>query len=129
MGGMPSMPGMGGMPSMPGMAARSNVTIQEIDPTASSSSSRTSSKQGAAKQVAPNTIPARDWSLDNVSLIDPRHVTDTLFALLVAGLGDPAVSRSGRTVVRVRPLVKPELTVQVRVKFTTIELSLVQNDT
>jgi hypothetical protein len=116
----PGMPGMGpGMPGMGGMSAKQNVVITELDHDAAPRTSR-----------QPGVVPAQDWSLDNVALIDPQMINNFIFGVLTAGLGSSVVTRTSRTSIRVKPATKPaDLTIKVRVKFTNIELQLVQQDT
>jgi hypothetical protein len=96
------------------------VVITELD---------SGAKDGASRVRQPGVVPAQDWSLDDVALIDPTLVNNYLFGVLTAGLGSASVTRTSRTSIRVKPASKPaDLSIKVRVKFTNIELTLVQHE-
>jgi len=71
-------------------------------------------------------VPTAEWSCDDLELVSTKLVCDHLLERLTQSLGKQ-IARSSKRSIRVTPRSRPQqLLIHVACKFTTIELTLVQ---
>lgn len=71
-------------------------------------------------------VPTAEWSADDMELLSSKLVCDHLLERLTQSLGKQ-IARVSRRSIRVTPRSRPQqLLIRIACKFTTIELTLVQ---